>query len=201
MGDFMKEALYNIMDWPAIEAIVYSEEDLPRRTLGPHKVDSGILIQGFFPEAVKAEVVAGDKRYEMDLADDAGFYAVLLPGKRIPSYTYCITYEEDQVHEFADPYAFQPVITEEEQKKFNAGIFYNVYEKLGAHPMELCGVSGVLFAVWAPMAMRVSVVGDFNCWDGRRHPMQRLGNSGIFELFIPGITPDTIYKYEIKTKA
>ena len=197
----MKEALYNMMDWPAIEAIVYSEEDLPRKTLGPHKMETGILIQGFFPGAVKAEVLTGSSRYEMELADEAGFYAVLIPGKRIPDYRYSITYESGQVQEFSDPYAFPEVITQEEQKKFNAGIFYNAYEKLGAHPMKINGTEGVLFAVWAPMAMRVSVVGDFNCWDGRRHPMQRLGDSGIFELFIPGLTVDTIYKYEIKTKA
>lgn len=197
----MKEALYNVMDWPAIEAIVYSEEDSPRKTLGPHKLENGILIQGFFPGAVKAEVLTGSKCYEMELADDAGFYAALIPGKKIPAYTYRITFEDGATQECADPYAFPTVITEEEQKKFNAGIFYNVYDKLGAHPMKIADTEGVLFAVWAPMAMRVSVVGDFNLWDGRRHPMQRLGNSGIFELFIPGVTVDTIYKYEIKTKA
>ncbi len=197
----MNETLYNIMDWPAIEAIVYSEQDMPRKTLGPHKTEAGILIQGFFPDVAKAEVVAGNKRYEMELADEAGFYAVLLPGKRIPSYYYCITYTDGHKEEYADPYAFDSVITEEEQKKFNAGIFYQVYDRLGAHPMKINGVEGVLFAVWAPMAMRVSVVGDFNCWDGRRHPMQRLQQSGIFELFIPGLKEQAIYKYEIKTKA
>lgn len=195
----MNEALYNIMDWPAIEAIVYSEQDLPKDTLGPHIVEDGILIQGFFPDVEKAEIIAGNKHYDMELADEAGFYAALIPGKKIPSYRYRLTCGE-QVREFADPYAFDSVITEEEQKKFNAGIFYNAYEKLGAHPMTLKGVGGVLFAVWAPMAMRVSVVGDFNCWDGRRHPMQRLGGSGIFELFIPGLCAGEIYKYEIKTK-
>lgn len=200
MRRYMNEMLYHLMDWPAIETLVYSEEDMPRKILGPHKVEEGILIQGFFPGASKVEVITERKSYEMELADEAGFYAVLLPGKKIPAYQYRIAFEEGEVQEFADPYAFDSVITEDELKKFNAGILYDAYEKLGAHPMTIKGVEGVLFAVWAPMAIRVSVVGDFNCWDGRRHPMQRLGDSGVFELFIPGLKTDEIYKYEIKTR-
>ena len=89
---------------------------------------------------------------------------------------------------------------EKETKKFNAGICYDIYEKLGSHPMTVNGVEGVLFAVWAPNAMRVSVVGDFNLWDGRRLPMRRLWDSGIFELFVPGLAAGQLYKYEIKAK-
>ena len=88
--------------------------------------------------------------------------------------------------------------TDAELKKFDAGIYYDVYRKMGAHPMTIDGVSGVYFAVWAPCAMRVSVVGDFNMWDGRRHQMKRLGDSGVFELFMPGLKAGTLYKYEIK---
>lgn len=196
----MKEALYNLMDWPGIEAIVYSEQDVPHSILGPHAVEGGILIQGYFPEVKEVAVEVKGKRYEMELADESGFYAVLVPGKRIPQYTYAITHLDEHVEKIHDPYTFAPVITEEELRKFNAGILYNAYEKLGAHPMVLNGVEGVLFAVWAPMALRVSVVGDFNLWDGRRHPMRRLGESGIFELFIPELPKGSIYKYEVKTK-
>ena len=89
--------------------------------------------------------------------------------------------------------------------KFERGIHYTIYEKLGAHILtrkSLGGaqVSGTLFAVWAPNAMRVSVVGNFNNWDGRRHQMRRLGDSGIFEIFIPGVTEGEIYKFEIKAQ-
>ena len=80
-------------------------------------------------------------------------------------------------------------------KKFEAGIHYQIYDLLGAHVTSINGVQGVHFAVWAPEAIRVSVVGDFCNWDGRRYPMQRLGDSGIHELFIPGLTEGMIYKY------
>ena len=98
----------------------------------------------------------------MDLEDEAGYYAVLIPGKRVPRYVFHITYEDGTTQEYLDPYSFAPQITEKETKKFNAGICYDIYKKLGAHPMTVDGVQGVEFAVWAPNALRVSVVGDFN---------------------------------------
>ena len=141
----------------------------------------------------------------MDLEDEEGFFAALLPGKRIPKYHYHVDFGEEadgkeNIVEYEDPYRFAPQITEKETKKFNAGICYDIYEKLGSHPMTVNGVEGVLFAVWAPNAMRVSVVGDFNLWDGRRLPMRRLWDSGIFELFVPGLAAGQLYKYEIKAK-
>jgi 1,4-alpha-glucan branching enzyme len=102
--------------------------------------------------------------------------------------------------ELYDPYSFGQVLTEADLSSFTKGIHYTIYDKLGAHPKDIDGVSGVHFAVWAPNAVRVSVVGDFNAWDGRRHPMKRLKDSGIFELFIPGLTTGELYKYEIKVK-
>ena len=105
--------------------------------------------------------------------------------------------------EIHDPYAYAPQFTSEDLKKFAAGIHYSIYDKMGAHPMTINGVSGVYFSVWAPCALRVSVVGDFNLWDGRRHQMRRIGegDGSVFELFIPGLTTGLIYKYEVKTKA
>lgn len=198
----MEEKLYNMMDWAGIEALVYSEEDNPHGLLGPHVTDEGILIQAFLPTAVKASVkVDGTKKeYPMVMEDEAGFFAVLLPRKKIPPYTICAEYENGAAEEFKDPYAFAPQITEQDTKKFNAGICYDIYEKLGAHPMTVNGVDGVYFAVWAPNAMRVSVVCDKVNWDGRRLPMRRLWDSGIFELFVPGIEAGTVYKYELKAK-
>ena len=102
--------------------------------------------------------------------------------------------------EHYDPYAYPMQFTEQEQKQFENGICYSIYEKLGAHPVKIDGVSGVYFAVWAPNAIRVSVVGDFNNWDGRAYQMNLL-ESGIYELFIPGVRAGDIYKYEIKAKA
>ena len=198
----MDEKLYKMMDWAGVEAIVYSEEDHPHDLLGPHLTEEGVMIQVFVPGAkeVSVKIKGGKKTYPMDLEDEAGFFSVLIPGKRIPSYTYVVTFENGAEQEYADPYSFAPQITEKDTKKFNAGICYNIYEKLGAHPMTIHGVEGVYFAVWAPNAMRVSVVGDFNMWDGRRHMMRRLWDSGIFEIFIPGLEPGTLYKYELKAK-
>ena len=96
---------------------------------------------------------------------------------------------------------FEPVIDPIDISLFNEGKHYSIYEKMGAHPMTVDGVEGVLFAVWAPNADRVSVVGNFNNWDGRRHPMRKLDYSGIYELFIPGKLVGEIYKYEIKAKS
>ena len=130
--------------------------------------------------------------------EDGGYFAILLPGKKIPRYTFVLG-DKKEGREIYDPYAFPSQITEKEEARFQAGICYDIYEKLGAHPMTVQGVEGVNFAVWAPNALRVSVVGDFNRWDGRTCQMHCL-DSGIFELFIPGLKAGDLYKYEIKAK-
>lgn len=198
----MSDKLYEMMDWPEIEAIVYSEESEPKKLLGPRVTPEGILIQCFLPDArqVKVVLTKGKEEYEMEQQDEAGYFAVLIPGDKIPKYKYEAVYDEGVAEKFYDPYAFDKQISVEEEQQFCAGICYNIYEKLGAHPMTIQGVSGVYFAVWAPNAMRVSVVGDFNHWDGRRHQMNRLSVSGIYELFIPGVKAGALYKYEIKAK-
>ncbi len=198
----MNKKLYKLMKWPEIEGIIYSEEDNPHQILGAHVTGSNILIQAFFPGAVSVRVQpeTGDKSYKMELADEEGFFAVLIPGKTIFPYEYLVEYEDGSLKKVKDAYCFKPQITKEDTEKFNAGIHYNIYEKLGAHPMRIDGVDGVYFAVWAPNALRVSTVGDFNDWDGRIHQMRRLWNSGIFEIFIPGVKAEDCYKFEIKVK-
>ena len=189
------------MDWPEIEAVVYSEEYAPREILGPHVTGDGVLVQCFFPGADKVTVktTKDGREYPMSKEDDAGYFAVLLSGRKIPEYTYLVEQEGEQI-ECYDAYAFPCQITLEEEQKFINGICYDIYEKLGAHPMTVNGVDGVYFAVWAPNAARVSVVGDFNHWDGRVYQMQRLSVSGIYELFIPQIPVGSLYKYELKLK-
>ena len=196
----MDRKLYDLMDWAGIEELVYSESANPHELLGPHITEEGVLVQLLMPTAKEALVVVGDKTYPMELADEAGFFAALLPRKTIPDYRLRVTFDNGVTEDLKDPYAFRPQISEEDLKKFEAGIHYTIYEKLGAHPMTVNGVSGVYFAVWAPCAMRVSVVGDFNLWDGRRNQMRRLGNSGVFEIFMPDLTEGTLYKYEVKCK-
>ncbi len=188
--------VYEYMNWPRIEAVIYGEESSPRDTMGPRILKEGVLIQSYFPEAKRAVIQYDDQEVEMEKQDEAGYFAALLPLRRIPSYTFHVRLE-DRWETFSDAYAFPGQITEEEERSFLAGTWYDAYKKLGAHPMTIQGVQGVYFAVWAPNAVRVSLVGDFNRWDGRRLPMHRMPASGIFELFVPGINTGEIYKYEI----
>ena len=195
----MDEKLYKLMNWPRIEDVVYCEESAPRDVMGPSLTQEGVIVQGFFPDAEAVSVVTGGKTYACELEDEAGYYAVLLPRRKIPEYKFRVT-KNGETKEFYDPYAFPGQITEDEEKAFCAGVYYEAYEKMGAHPMEINGVKGTYFAVWAPNAVRVSVVGDFNNWDGRTLMMHRMPMSGIYELFVPGVGAGDIYKYEIKTK-
>ena len=201
----MEQNLYDLMDWAGIEELVYSEASNPHAMLGPHLTESGLLIQALIPtaEEVVVKIASTGRKYPMELADEAGFFAVLIPRKSMAAYTLLVTYDNGVTDEIHDPYAYAPQFASEDLKKFAAGIHYSIYEKMGAHPMTINGVSGVYFSVWAPCAMRVSVVGDFNLWDGRRHQMRRIGegDGSVFELFIPGLTTGVIYKYEVKTKA
>ena len=198
----MKDKLYKLMNWPEIEAIIYSEEDNPHRLLGPHAAGNATVFQTFWPGAEKVELVLSDtgKAVEMELADEAGYFAALVPGKEVPAYEYRVTWPDGTVKTEGDPYRFAPVISKKDTDRFAAGIHYEAYNMLGAHVCTIDGTEGVHFAVWAPNALRVSVVGDFNHWDGRVHQMRRLWDSGIFELFIPGSLEGQNYKYELKTK-
>ncbi len=198
----MNKKLYKLMNWPEIEEIVYSESDDPHKILGAHVTGNSVLVQTFQPGArsVRLQLSEGDKSYKMEMADEEGFFAVLIPGKKIPDYEYIVEAQDGSLRKVHDAYNDPPQIAKEDADQFNAGIHYTVYEKLGAHPMQIGTVSGVLFAVWAPNAVRVSVVGDFNAWDGRAHQMRRLWDSGIFELFVPDVKEGECYKYEIKAK-
>ena len=202
----MEERLYDLMDWAAIEAVVYGEEPRPDSVLGAHVTPEGILIQAFFPGEKEMNVKAGGRVLPMVLEDEAGYFALLLEGKEIPAYTYVNdrasggTITGLTAGEFPDPYNFKGVFSDKELVRFRSGIWTEAWQKLGAHVMERDGVQGVQFAVWAPNAVRVSVVGDFNFWNGLTCQMVQ-NDAGIFELFLPGLTDGTIYKYEIKTKS
>ncbi len=198
----MNKKLYKLMNWPQIEAIIYSEADDPHTVLGAHVVGNSVLVQTFQPGAksVRLQLVEGDKSYKMEQADEEGYFALLLPGKTVPDYEYIVEAENGSLRKVKDAYNFAPQITRQDTEKFNAGIHYMIYEKLGAHPMKIGDTEGTYFAVWAPNALRVSVVGDFNGWDGRVHQMRRLWESGIFELFLPDVKAGDCYKFEVKAK-
>ncbi|MDL2301230.1 1,4-alpha-glucan branching protein GlgB [Lachnospiraceae bacterium OttesenSCG-928-D06] len=195
----MNKKLYKLMNWPKIEEIIYSECDNPHELLGPHKQGSQTLIQAFFPDAVEVTLVPRcGKETKMEMADDAGYFAQLIPDKLTDGYWYKVVYGDGKIKTLRDAYRHSPRITQSDTQKFKNGIHYTIYEKLGAHPCSLDGEEGTYFAVWAPGAQRISVVGDFNNWDGRVHQMRRLWDSGIFEIFIPGAMSGSFYKFELK---
>lgn len=198
----MNNKLYKLMNWPRIEAIIYSEEDAPYEILGPHIVGMNVLFQTFWPDACAISVLyeKGKKRCKMEMVDEAGYFACLIPGKIPEEYEYEVEYPEGITARVKDAYRYFTDLSAKDIDKFNAGIHYTIYEKMGAHPVTLEGQKGTAFTVWAPNAIRVSVVGDFNHWDGRIHQMNRNVEGGIFELFIPDVEPGECYKYEIKTK-
>ncbi len=200
----MNKKLYGLMNWRGIEEIVYSESDNPHELLGPHKSGRQTVVQAYFPGAEAASIVFEEEggTVEMEMADEDGFFAAFVSGKEssLPAYHYQVRGRDGKEYTRGEAYRFAPQITRKDTEKFKNGIHYTVYEKLGAHPMVIDGISGTYFAVWAPNVMRASVVGDFNSWDGRAHQMRRLWDSGIFELFIPDVKPGDIYKFELKLK-
>jgi 1,4-alpha-glucan branching enzyme len=153
----------------------------------------------FVPDAVNVSVrfENGRKLYDAEKMDD-NFFAILIPGTNKGIYRIIAEYEDGSTESYYDSYQFDNVIPLEELASFNAGVNYEIYKYLGAHPCVKEGVEGTAFGVWAPFAERVSVVGDFNHWDGRRHMMNKIDDTGVFELFIPGVQSGDLYKYEIR---
>ena len=195
----MAHKLEDWMQWPEIEALEYAECGRPENVLGPKKVDRSHVLITTFQQNVDSVTIKVDgvkKEYKMELMDEAGYYAALIPAKKIPSYRFIVKKEKEE-KVIVDSYAIEPVIDAMDLSQFANGIHDTIYEKLGAHPMTVDGVMGTYFAVWAPNAKAVSVVGDFNEWNAACHPMRYLEAAGIYELFVPGIGKGDIYKYEI----
>lgn len=197
----MDNKLYKLMDWPAIEEIVYSECSHPKRILGGHRVKEGFLIQVFRPDAVQVSVSVSErkKKVQMEKVDDAGFFAALLPLKKQVNYILNIEDKNGIVRQYVDPYSYDDYDTAKNLfNRFTEGTEDKAYELMGGHECEKDGVKGTLFRTWAPYALRVSIVGNFNNWDGRIYQMERITENGIYELFIPGLEAGTEYMYEIK---
>lgn len=195
----MHDKIEKWMDWQCYDSIIAGECDNPHKLLGRHEYEDGIIFAAYRPGAESICIVCKDKKYEMESIGDGGFFAMYHKGRDIGSYEYSVKYSEEDIIEYKDPYIYGPVLGDMDKYLFAEGTHYQIYKKLGAHIMDIDGVSGTLFAVWAPNAKSVSVVGSFNMWDKRLHQMRRLENSGIHELFIPGIKQGDIYKYSITT--
>ena len=193
----MKKKLEDYMDWPKIEDLEYAECRNVEDVLGAVAVEDGILFRCFFPDADKVLIkIKGKSRTViMKKMDDCGYFAALTAGKKIPEYTYQVQYKTGKM-EIIDSYTADHYVDAMDEVMFANGEHDRIYDKLGAHPGQVAGYAGTWFAVWAPNAVSVSVVGDFNSWDGRLHPMRRL-ESGIFELFVPEVGDGDIYKYEV----
>jgi 1,4-alpha-glucan branching enzyme len=189
--------------------VMNAEHSDPFHILGMHfahgesESDKSLVVRAFLPYAQSVNVIdiqQGNK-YSMEKIHESGFFEVLIKERhdffeyKLEISDFCCTYT------LYDPYSFWPALSDFDLHLFNEGNHHKVYEKLGAHINKINGVDGTHFAVWAPCAKRVSVVGEFNYWDGRCHQMRCLGSSGVWEIFIPGIGAQEIYKYEIKTCA
>ncbi|MBE9139831.1 1,4-alpha-glucan branching enzyme [Nodosilinea sp. LEGE 07088] len=191
------------VDSEQIDRIVWNQHHDPFEILGPHMVqqDGQTLwaVRAYLPQADKAWVVLPEEHKEvaMEPNHNPHFFECVLEVQDLANYQLKYTIG-DHVHVIYDPYAFKTrAITDFDIHLFSEGNHHRIYEKLGAHHTSVEGVVGVYFAVWAPNARNVSVLGDFNYWDGRKHQMRRLAN-GIWDLFIPGLDVGVHYKYEIK---
>ncbi len=188
----------------ALEALVDGAHGAPFTILGPHAHPDGVLVRAFEPGAVNLELVALDGSaaiHPMRRLHPAGVFELLLPGATLESLRYelRVTWGDGSSRQQPDLYAFPATLSDYDHYLLTEGTDLYAYQKLGAHPMRLNGYDGVRFAVWAPNARRVSVIGNFNQWDGRRHLMHKNPGSGIWELFIPGLEVGATYKYEVRT--
>jgi 1,4-alpha-glucan branching enzyme len=187
-----------------IDRVIDSDHHDPFVVLGLHFIDEeprAALVRTFQPHAEWVQIVIdGQKRYMYKMRPE-GLFEIVLPEMSEPfPYEFEIKYYDNTITRITDPYRFLPQLGDMDRYLFNSGTHYNIYDKLGAHPCAIDGITGTLFRVWAPAARRVSVIGSFNSWDGRVHQMRSLENSGIWELFIPGVTEKALYKFEIRTQ-
>ena len=176
----------------------------PFRVLGPHRVGDDLEIRVFRPDARKIEIVL-DQHPEEPIAaqkiqQDGFFCATVRNATRDLPYHFRVTAWDGSHYLTRDPYQYGPIMGEVDLHLFAEGQHWKIYDKFGTHVHTIGDASGVYFSVWAPNAQRVSVVGDFNGWDGRVNPMRKLVGSGVWELFLPGIKQGAHYKFEIRTQ-
>jgi 1,4-alpha-glucan branching enzyme len=182
-----------------IERLVRGEHNQPHRLLGAHPDAGQVRVRAWRPDARQVSVLTDGGRKVLERVHPAGLFEGTLASAgdgRLPAYRLEVS-DGEHVMEVEDPYRFLPTLGELDQHLIAEGRHQRLWERLGARPLVLDGVAGTAFAVWAPNARSVRVVGDFNRWDGRMHPMRTLGASGIWELFVPGVDAGEKYKYEV----
>ncbi|HUY78216.1 MAG TPA: 1,4-alpha-glucan branching protein GlgB, partial [Ktedonobacterales bacterium] len=191
------------LDPRAIAALVAGRHGAPFDVLGPRsaRLDgrSVWIVRAFLPGAQAVSVVPETpdaKPLPMRVLHPAGLFSLIVPGEVAPAYRLDVQRQSGVTERIADPYTFPPLLTEYDLYLMGEGTHQDLYHRLGAHPRQIGETHGVAFAVWAPDARRVSVVGDFNGWDQRAHPM-RMRPNGVWELFLPDVQPGALYKYAI----
>ncbi|MHB8657370.1 MAG: 1,4-alpha-glucan branching protein GlgB [Solirubrobacteraceae bacterium] len=186
-----------------IDALVRREHPEPHAVLGGHPAADGVVIRAFRPAAaaITAQPVDATRpSVELTQIHLAGVFEGVIPGAELPlRYRLEVDYGGGATFNIEDPYSFTPTLRELDLHLIGEGRHEEIYDRLGAHVRTHQDVVGTAFTVWAPAAKAVSVVGDFNSWDGRLHPMRSLGSSGVWELFLPDVGPGHCYKYEILT--
>jgi 1,4-alpha-glucan branching enzyme len=184
-----------------LELVVARDHPDPHHFLGAHQANGDVVVRAFRPDAERLRVVPeGEEPVELERRHPDGLFEGVVPKRSLPlRYRLEIARHGGETVELEDPYAFLPTLGELDLHLAAQGRHEQLYEKLGAHVREVDGVVGTAFAVWAPNARSVSVVGDFNSWDGRVHPMRSLGASGIWELFVPGMRAGERYKFELRS--
>ena len=192
-----------------IDRLLRAEHYDPFKVLGVHftgKEHNIATIRCFQPHAQTVSLLIDGQEIPMDKTREEGLFEASIDRKKVAdseldpyNYQYKITYNDGVEQTINDPYRFMPILGEDDRYLFNFGTNYEIYNLMGAQPGMYSQITGTIFRVWAPSASRVSLIGDFNGWDGRVNPMRSLGNSGIWELFLPGIEENEIYKFEIRT--
>ena len=170
--------------------------------LGLHQIDQVWVVRSLRPDAKELAIVDRhnvERRFPATRIAEEGLFEAQLEGvTEAFDYLLEVTTWSGETFQISDPYSYGPILGELDMHLYKVGNHYEIYEKLGAHLTEINGHAGVSFAVWAPNAQRVSVVGDFNGWDGRTHPMRKRIEAGIWEIFVPGVGESAHYKYEVR---
>jgi len=200
----------NTIEENTTEKIIRAEYHDPFVLLGVHydtPTPGTVTFRTYQPHARAVDLLLDGRERQMERIHSEGLFAVTIPLEKLNTpdlspydYQYRIIFEDGSHTLINDPYRFLPQLHEDDAYLFNYGTNYRLYDHLGAHPTTIANVTGTLFRVWAPAAKRVSVTGMFNNWDGRVHALRSLGSSGIWELFIPGIGENELYKFEIKAQ-
>ncbi len=190
-----------ILSQSELENIIHGNTADPFSLLGMHKLNKEeLVVRVFNPFAEKVKILIGKENHMLNKIADEGLFEGKIKGKKVVEYLIEYDYYYGDRYTTKDPYSFLPVLSEYDLHLFGEGNNHRIYEKLGANLIEHQGIKGVHFAVWAPAAKRVSVIGSFNNWDGRCHLMRSRGASGVWEIFIPNLTEGDMYRFEIKTK-